>query len=329
MCDPVITPIVIGVASAAVGTVSSIAGYQQQQAQVAAANNAAWQQTVLQNRQIAAQSQQQLRQNIFQLQQNNLAVEFQNQNILQQSQLRLDEVTRGNLRMHQEWQNALVANDYQNLNQQLEFSQQMNRSQLSKQVAEIQKQMNQARFGVELEDAQRRLRDAQAQAAFEGERLMVSNMTASGTLLASGKSGGSIGIAQQSIDAAYGRDMSMVGTNFQNRSDDFFSEVSNAHLKKIEADWQAISQIIPEPAQPIGIPAPPEPVYASAPRAPIFAPMQTKLAPWSKPIFAPAPTRTPGPSGIGLAAGVGSSILGGVSAGMQAGSMISPPGKKD
>lgn len=320
-------PVVIGVVTAAVGAVGTIAQYQQQQAQVAAANDAAWQQTVLQNRQIAAQSQQQLNQNIFQLQQNNRAVEFQNQNILQQAQIRGDEVARANLRMHQEWQNALVANDYQNLNQQLEYSQQMNRSRLSQQIANIQQQMNQARLGTELEDAQRRLRDAQAQAAFEGERLMVSNLTAAGTVLASGRSGGSIGLAVQSLDAAYGRDMTMVGTNFQNRSDDFFSEVTNAHLKKVESDWQAISQIIPEPTKPIGLPAPPEPIYGSMPDTPIFAPMQTELAPWSKPIFAPAPVKTPGPSGIGLAAGIGGSILGGVNAGYQMAGLIKKPGE--
>ena len=143
MCEP----ISIGIATAVVGAVGSIAQYQQQSAQVTAANNAAWQQTVLQNKAVAQQSQQALSQNIFQLQQNNRAVEFQNQNILQQSQIQMDQTMRGNLRMHQEWQNALVANNYQNLNQELDFTSQMHRSQLSQQVAKIQQQMNQTRLG--------------------------------------------------------------------------------------------------------------------------------------------------------------------------------------
>lgn len=319
-------PVVLGIATAVVGAVGSIAQYQQQQAQVTAANNAAWQQTVLQNRQIANQSQQALRQNIFSLQQHNMAVEFQNQNILQQSLSQVDAVNQSNLRANQEWQNALVANNYQNLNQQLEFTQQMNRSRLSKQIADIQQQMNQRGLSSELEEAQRRLREAQAVAAFEGERLMTSNLTASGTLLASGKSGTSIGLAQQNIDAAYGRDMSMVGTNYENKKEGFFSDVTNSFIKKSQADWDAVSKIIPEPTQPIGIPAPPEPIYASAPRDPIFAPMQTKMPKPGKMLFAPPPTMTPGPSGIGLVAGIGSSILGGVSAGMQANAMIKKPG---
>lgn len=326
MCAPIVVPIVLGIASAAVGTVSSISQYQQQQAQVAAANNAAWQQTVFQNQQIRNQSSQALRQNIFQLQQNNLAIEFQNQNILQQAVIRADEVTRSNLRAHQEWQSALINNQYQNLNQELDYTQQLNRSTLSRQIADIQQQMNQRGLGVELEDAQRRLRDAQAVAAFEGERLMVSNLQASGSVLASGKSGGSIGLAAQSVDAAYGRDLSMVGTNFENKLGDFYSEVTSAHLKKVQADWEAVSKIIPEPVKPINIPAPPEPIYASLPEQPIFAPMQTKLAPIGKTLFAPAPFSSPGPSGIGLVAGIGGSILGGVNSGLSAYSMIKKPG---
>jgi hypothetical protein len=317
MCDP----ITIGITTAVIGGIGTIASYQQQQAQTTAANNAAWQQTVYQNKQIANQSQQALRQNIFSLQQNNRAVEFQNQNILQQTQIQMDQVVQSNLRAHQEWQYAVSQNAYQNLNQQLDFTQQLNKSTLSKQVAEIQKQMNQRGLSAEIEEAQRRLKDAAAVAAFEGERLMVSNLEATGSLLATGKTGGSIGLAAQSIDAAYGRDLRMTGDNYDRAKEGFFSEITNAYTKKVQADWEANASIIPEPASPIGIPAPMEPVYASMPEMPVFAPMQTKLAPMGKTLFAPAPTMAPGPSGIGLVAGIGSSILGGVTAGMQAEAM--------
>lgn len=322
MCDP----ISIGITTAVVGAVGSIAGYQQQQAQVTASNNAAWQQTVFANNQAQQQAQQQLRNNIFQLQQNNMAVEFQNQNILQQSQLQLDQSVRSNLQANQEWQNSLVANRYQNLNQQLEYTNQLNRSQLSQQVAGIQQQMNQRGLSVEIEEAQRRLREAQSVAAFEGERLMVSNLQASGSVMSTGRSGGSIGLAAQSVDAAYGRDLSMVGTNFQNKLEDFYSDTTNAYTKKVQADWEAISRIIPEPLKPIDVPAAPEPIYASLPEAPVFAPMQTKLPKLGKVAYAPAPTKTPGPSGIGLVAGIGGSILGGINSGYSMASMIKKPG---
>jgi hypothetical protein len=325
MCDP----ITLGIATFVVGGVTTIAQHQQQQAQVTASNNAAWQQTVYQNKQIANQSQQALRQNIFSLQQNNQAVEFQNQNILQQTQIQMDQTVQSNLRAHQEWQAAVTANQYQNLNQQLDYTQQLNRSNLSKQVADIQEVMNQRGLGAELEEAQRRLKDAAAVAAFEGERLMVSNLEMTGSVLATGKSGGSIGLAAQSLDAAYGRDASMVATNFDSAKEGFYSEVTNAYTKKVQADWEAMAGIIPEPASPIGIAAPMEPIYASLPDQPIFAPMQTKLAPMGKTLWAPAPTKTPGPSGIGLVAGIGSAAIGGYGAYRQAKSMIPQPGDKD
>lgn len=322
-------PLAIGIATAVIGGIGSIAQHQQQQAQVTAANNAAWQQTVYQNKQIANQSQQALRQNIFSLQQNNQAVEFQNQNILQQTQIQMDQTVQSNLRAHQEWQAAVTANNYQNLTQQLEYTQQRNRSQLSKQVASIQQVLNQRGLSAELEEAQRRLKDAAAVAAFEGERLMVSNLEMTGSVLATGKSGGSIGLAAQSLDAAYGRDASMVATNYDRAKEGFYSEVTNAYNKKVQADWEAIAGIIPEPLSPIGIAAPMEPIYASMPDQPIFAPMQTKLAPMGKTLWAPAPAKTPGPSGIGLVAGIGGAALGGFSAYTQAKSMIPKPGDKD
>jgi hypothetical protein len=321
-------PVVIGIATAVVGAVGSIAQYQQQQAQVTAANNAAWQQTVLQNQQIRNQADTALRQNIFQLQMHNQGVEFQNQQTLQSSIMAMDQTVRGNLRMHQEWQNAVVQNNFANLSNELDYTQQLNQSILSKSVADIQQQMNQRGLNVDLEDAQRRMRDAQALSALEGEKLMVSNLQMSGSVLATGKSGQSIGLALQSVDAAYGRDREMLSTNFQNKVEDFYSDVTKAHLKKVQSDWDAISKIIPEPPKPIGIAAPPEPVYAGMPSAPVFAPMQTKLAPMGKTIFAPAPVKTPGPGGLGLVAGIGNSIMGGISAGMQAKAMIPKPGQK-
>lgn len=321
-------PLAIGIATAVIGGIGTIASYQQQQAQTTAANNAAWQQTVYQNEQIANQAQQNLRTNIFQLQQNNRAVEFQNQNILQQSQIQMDQVTRSNMRAHQEWLYAVSQNNYQNLNQQLSYTQELNRSRLSRQVAEIQQVMNQQGLNAEIMEAQRRLRDAQAVAAFEGERLMVSNLEASGSLLSTGRSGGSIGLAQQSIDAAYGRDVRMTADNQDRAKEGFYNEITNAYTKKVQADWEANASIIPEPAQPIGIPAPEAPIYAALPEMPIFAPMQTRLAPMERPAFAPAPVRAPGPSGIGLVAGIGGAILGGVQAGMQAEAMRPRPGQQ-
>jgi hypothetical protein len=320
MCDA----IALGIASFVVGSVGSIASYSQQQAQTAAANQASFQNYLFTNQQISSQANQALQQNIFNLQSQNQQVQFQNQNALQQSIFQSDSVNRSNLRANQEWQDALVQNQYSNLNKDLDYTSRLAQSMLSQRTADLQQQINQRGLNADLEDAQRKLRDAQALSAFESEKLMASNLQATGTLLSSGKSGQSIGLAAQSLDAAYGRDLSMVGTNFQNRMEDFYSDTMRSYMRKTQADAEAISRIIPEPLKPIDIPAPSAPIYASMPEAPIFAPFQTKLAPMADVIWAPAPIQQKGPSALGLVAGIGGSIVGGIQTGYQMDGMINP-----
>jgi hypothetical protein len=319
--------VAIGVASAVVGAVGSIAQYQQQQAQVAAANDAAWQQTVLQNRQINSAANQNLQQSIFSMQMQNRQVKFQNQQTMQQTMLQMDQVVRSNLSAHREWQQAMLQNSYANMQNQLDYQGRFNQSLLSRNAADLQQGINQRALNADLEAAQIRLQDARAQAAFESERLMASNLQAQGTVLAGGRSGQSIGLSVQSVNAAYGRDMNMVGTNYANSVEDFYSDSYKAYLAQIQRDAEAISRIVPEPSKPIGLPAPPEPIYAPMPDRPILAPFMKSPGPYQSAIFAPAPTQQPGPSGIGLIAGIGGSIVGGVQAGYQARNYVkSAPG---
>lgn len=315
-------PIAIGIASAVVGAVGSIAQYQQQQQQVAAANDAAWQQTVLQNRQINSAANQNLATSIFNMRMQNQQVAFQNQNAVQQSILQMDQTVRSNLSTYREWQQGVLQNRYANMQQKLEYQSRLGQSQLSRSAADLQQGINQRALNADLEAAQIRLQDARAQAAFESERLMASNLQASGSVLATGRSGQSIGLSTQSVNAAYGRDLSMVGTNYANSVEDFYSDSYKAYLAQIQRDSEAISRIIPEPAEPIGLPAPMKPVFAPLPGMPVMAPYMTSPGPYQGAIYAPAPSQQPGPSGIGLVAGIGGSILGGVQAGYQANSYI-------
>jgi hypothetical protein len=319
-------PIAIGIASAVVGAVGSIAQYQQQSAQVAAANDAAWQQTVLQNRQINSAANQNLASSIFNMRMQNRQVNYQNQQTIQQTILQMDQTVRSNLSSYREWQQATLQNSYANMQQQLEYQSRLGQSQLSRSAADLQQGINQRALNADLEAAQIRLQDARAQAAFESERLMASNLQATGSVLATGRSGQSIGLATQSVNAAYGRDLSMVGTNYANSVEDFYSDSYKAYLAQIQRDAEAISRIIPEPAEPIGLPAPPKPIFAPLPDMPVLAPFAKSPGPYQKAIYAPAPSQQPGPSGIGLVAGIGGSILGGVQAGYQANSYIKQPG---
>ncbi len=47
--------------------------------------------------------------------------------------------------------------------------------------------------------------------------------------------------------------------------------------------------------------------------------------PLQGPSYAPMPTAAPRPGALGLIAGIGSSVLGGVTAGMSAGAMVNKP----
>jgi hypothetical protein len=312
----------MGIASLGVGVASSVSSYNQQNQAASLANQQGWQNTLSQNRQIEAQATQNLNQNIFQLQQANSATNFQNQNITQQSLLQSADVFRSNANLDRQFFQEQVNVAYSNLNNQLDYTTQLNKSLLSKNVADLQLQINQRGVGAELEDAQRKLRDAQQIAAFDAEKLLVTNLKSQGSVLASGRSGGSIGLAIQSVDAAYGRDLGMVGTNFQNRVDDFYSESTNAYMKKAQADFAAMSEIIPEPSKRIDIQGPSSPIYASMPEKPVYAKYQTELAPMPKLIFADAPVMQKGASGLGLAAGIGGAVLSGVQTGMQADATI-------
>lgn len=319
-------PIAIGIATAVVGAVGSIAQYQQQQAQVAAANDAAWRQTVFQNRQINSAANQNLSQSIFNMQMQNQQVRFANQQAVQQSILQMDQVVRSNLSAYREWQQATLQNSYANMQQDLDYQTRLNQSILSRNQAELQKGLNQQALNADLEASQIKLRNERANAAFEAERLMASNLTAQGSVLSTGRTGQSIGLSLQSVNAAYGRDMAMVGTNYNNAVEDFYSDTYRAYLAQIQRDAEALSRIVPEPSKPIGLPEPFEPVYAKMPGMPILAPFTTSPGPYQRAIYAPAPSQQPGPSGIGLVAGIGGSILGGVQAGYQANSYIKQPG---
>ena len=318
-------PLILGIASFAVGAVGAIGQYQQQQAQVAAANDSAWQQTLFQNKQIDSQANHSLQGSIFQMNMHNQQVNYTNQQTLQNSILQTDQLMRGNLRTHQEWQDALVRNEHGNLASELDYTSRLNQSTLSKSAADIQQQISQRGLNQDLFDAQRKIRDAQAMAAFEAEKLMAGNLQATGSVLATGRSGQSIGIAVQSLDAAYGRDQSMQKVNFDNRLEDFYSDTMNAYMKKVAVDSEAMSKIIPEPYRPLDMPAPGAPIYASMPEMPIFGPMMTSPGPQASVNYAPAPIKQPGPSGLGLVAGIGSAVIGGVQTGYQMNSLIAKP----
>lgn len=327
MCAPAI-PAIIGIGAAVAGTVGSIASFQQQRAQADAANAAARQQQLLSNINISRDAD-------FNLQQAAFNTEIQNQNtinannqLIYNSILRANETVNSNLLLNQQYLSQLNQRNYGQLNQRLDFAGRLNQYRLSKQASRIAQKLSDSTLSSELEDAQRRLREAAAEASFASEELLASNIKATGTLLATGKAGQSIGLELGSIEGAYARDYTQIGRNFEIATEDFYQDTTNAYLRDIARDAEAKRSVLPKPVKPIPLPKPPAPVFAQMPDMPPLAPLQTDLPPLPDTPFQPAPVKQPGPSPLGLVANIGSSVIGGIGQYQAAGGLIKQPGAK-
>ena len=323
MCDPV----TIGISTAIVGGISTVANYSQQQAQASAANEAAFNQYIAQNRQMEAAAAQQQNQALFELSAYNNQVELANQRSLNSWITRNQETNQANLRIQSEFLAAQQQRDYTNLNNQLQFQQSLNQSILTEQRANTQLALNQEGLNSKLEANQRRQNEAEAMRAFEAERLLASSIKAQGSVLAQGRSGQSIGLAVNDVIGSYGRDMRMLERNAATSLADFRTENTNAFLSKAQKDAEAIASIMPKPMQPIDLPGIAPPVFGDAPPEPVFADFSLDPGPTSGPVYGAAPTNVPGPSPLGLVAGIGGSILGGINAGMSADAYFNKPGQ--
>jgi hypothetical protein len=138
---------------------------------------------------------------------------------------------------------------------------------------------------------------------------MATSIRSQGTLLASGRSGQSIGLAIN--DLSGGRDLRMAERNLASARADFYTDSTNAFLTQAEKDAEAIASIMPKPMQPLDLPDITPPVFGEAPPKPVFAPFSTNPGPTSGAVYGAAPTPIPGPSPLGLVAGIGGSMVSG------------------
>ena len=321
MCDPV----TLGIGSFVVGAISTVASYSQQQQQAQAASDQAFAQAQAQARQAEQVAMQQTNQAFFELTNFNNQVELQNQQTLNSWINNTQQVNTANARLQSEFLAAQTQRDYTNLNNQLQFQQSLNQSILSKERADTQLKFNQEGMNAQLEAAQKRQNEAEALRSFEAERLLATSIKSQGSVLAQGKTGQSIGLAVGDVLATYGRDMRMLERNKDSAFSDFRTESLNAYLTKAQKDAEAIASIMPKPMQPVDLPNIAPPVFGEAPTDPIFAPFQTKPGPTSGPSYGAIPTSFPGPSPLGLVAGIGGAALGGYQAYSGAKALIKTP----
>lgn len=322
MCDPVVG---LGIATAVVGGVQTIAGFQQANAAADFADTQAYNQMQAANRAAEQQASFAQSQALFNMEQQNAQISISNQRQLNDWILSSQQTNLANAQTQRQFLMAKQQNDFTNMNNQLQFQAQLNQSILSELRAETQKGFNRLNLNADLEAAQERRNQAQAQRAFEAERLMASSLVAQGTLLSAGRSGQSVGLGVLNEGAKYGRDMRMAQRNLETAMGDFYSQTTNAFIGKAQADAEAIASIMPRPVDPISLPDVAPPVFAEYAPKPVFADFMNDPGPIQGPSYAPMPTASPRPSTLGLVAGIGGSILSGVSAGMSANSMIKKP----
>jgi hypothetical protein len=318
MCDPVIG---LGIATFVVGSISTVASYTQQQAQTSAANEAAWNSYQAQSRAAEQRSAQQQNEALFNLQNYNNQVELNNQKTLNNFLLNQQQTTTGNLRLQQEYLASQQQANMTNLQAEAQYQQQLNQAILSETRAETQEQFNRLNRNDALEAANAKLRDQQILKSFEAERLMASSIQAQGSILSTGRSGQSIGILVNDELAKLGRDKRMLNRNYESSTADFYSASTNAFLLEAQGNSEAIASIMPRPAEPFQLPDIAPPIFAEVGPDPVFTPYSFDPGPISGPSYGAMPTAIPGPSSLGLVAGIGQSVLGGVNAGMQAQSL--------
>lgn len=293
-------PVVIGIVTAVVGGIGAVAQYQAQQQQVDYANA-----------QAAAQADFQRKMQIFQAEQQNKQISLNNQVQMQQTFNQRIAVENQNLQTSLEFQFQNQQLKYQNLQNQLQYQTDLNKSLASQELLNSQLSLNKSATSRAIQAEQQKLADAQAQAAFEGQRLLATNLQTQGTVLGSGRTGQSIGLLVNDANRVYGQNSAILGRNMQTAEGDYMNNSALAVLRQLNADADATSKLIPEPIKPLALPEPPKPVFAMVP----------EYGPRAEFINDPGPAMTPvfasGPSPLGLVAGIGGSILGGINAGYQ------------
>lgn len=303
-------PVVIGIATAVVGAIGAVSQYQAQQQQVDYANAQAKAQADYQNR-LA----------MFQMEQNNRQILYSNEQQALQTLNQRNAVASQNLQTQLEFLSQTQQRQTQTLQNQLQYQTELNKSIASQEFVNTQLNLNKNATSRAMVAEQQKLADAQAQAAFEGQKLLATNLQTQGSVLASGRTGQSIGLLVNDAERTYGQGSAILGRNMETAYGDYTNNSALAVLRQLNADAEATSKLLPEPIKPIPLPELAPPVFASLPEYGSPMPFMTDPGPKVSPVYAS------GPSPIGLIAGIGGSILGGVTTGYQMDAMINKPTK--
>ena len=245
MCAP---PLVVGIATAVIGAVGSIAQYQQQQVAVESSNQAAQYQADLQN---AVNRQQVDYQNAVARQQ----TEFQNAVATQQAN----------------FSNAVALQQFEVQKQGFEQSEQsfFQQIDLNNQAANRAYMSEQVKLNFE-----------QKKAALEAHQLMASSAQAQGKILASGRSGQSLGMLANDASRETSRDLATLGLSLGYAQHDYFSSTQSIFeqvqsSQNIAQGNRMLAPVAPLKASPVlaGTVLAPDPIHITAMKSPKPGPL--------------------------------------------------------
>ena len=164
--------------------------------------------------------------------------------------------------------------NYQNSVAQQQYQNQLAAYQQSERSYQEQIRLNSEAANRAYTSEQGKLATEFRKASEEAQKLSVKALQQQGLVLASGRTGQSMGLLMADAERSYGRDYAMLGQNLAYANQDYFTGT--------------------------------ESIFNQAQSQQNVAASQRMVAPT-------APLPMPGPSGIGLVAGLGSSVMGGLS----------------
>jgi hypothetical protein len=164
--------------------------------------------------------------------------------------------------------------NYQNALAQQQYQSQMAAYQRSEQAYQEQIRLNLDAANRAYTSKQAELATEFRKATEEAQKLSVKSLQQQGTILASGRTGQSLGVLMTDAERMFGRDYALLGQNLAYATQDYFTGADTIFNQTQSQQNIAASQRMMEPSAPIPI---------------------------------------PGPSGIGLVAGLGGAVVGGLS----------------
>jgi hypothetical protein len=195
---------------------------------------------------------------------------------------------------------------------------------------------NSSAFNTAQAAEQQKMNDAMSQAAFQNEDLYVQGLQQSGTAMARGMAGRSVGKQRQSLNAQLGRNQNIVMQNLLSSRSEMRSNIANIATQKEGADIQAFANLMipadapPEVMEPYATPLPeyqmpreledfdfgPEPIKGAVMKQNTGAPWLNALGSVSSSLVSAFNNGPSGFGGYGGGSSLGGSAFGGTNLGI-------------